>query len=133
MSLSPRTIEVCKLTAPVIAKYSETVSTKLYEKLYENDPDTIRLFGSTQKKQSKHFSSTIIFCLDHIDNLDTATKKVSTLKTSKYNSIIKTSLIQALEDVFGDAATSEVIEAWEEVYSFMDDIVIANEKELYAS
>jgi len=133
MRLSKKTVEVCKLTAPVITKHSDIVSEKLYEKLYKNYPKTKTIFGSNIQEQSYHFKSVIAVCAENIDTLETLPNNQSVLKNTTYHSIVKISLLQAIEDVFGDAATKEVINAWEEVYNFLDDIVITNEKALKAS
>jgi len=42
-------------------------------------------------------------------------------------------LLQAIKSVLGDAATDEIMVAWEEAYGFLADVLIAREKELYAA
>jgi nitric oxide dioxygenase len=44
--------------------------------------------------------------------------------------IVGTVLLAAMQDVLGDAASDEIIEAWKEAYFFLADIFIAKEKEL---
>jgi len=41
------------------------------------------------------------------------------------------SLLAAIKEVLGDAATPEVLDAWEEAYGFLANVFIAREKELY--
>lgn len=132
MCLSEKTVEVCKLSAPVITKHGETVASKLYEKLYEKSPKAKELFGGTNKAQYKQFKSAIALYSKNIDKikaLDYSTAHID----SEYSTMIETSLLQAIKDVFGDAATDDLIEAWKEAYIFLGDIVITKEKELYAS
>lgn len=132
MCLSQKTVEVCKLSAPIIAKYSETITSKLYEKLYENYPKTKEMFGGTSEEQYKQFKSAITLYTKNIDKIKTLDKSTSTMK-SEYNTMIEISLLEAIKDVFGDAATGDLIEAWKEAYVLLGDIVISKENELYAS
>ena len=132
MCLSPKTVEVCKLSAPVIVKHSETVASKLYEKLYEKSPRTKELFGGTSEAKYKQFKRAITLYSKNIDKIKTLDCSIPHID-SEYNSMIEKSLLQAIKDVFGDAATNDIIEAWKESYIFLEDIVITREKELYAS
>jgi nitric oxide dioxygenase len=47
--------------------------------------------------------------------------------------MVGVSLLQAIQDVLGDAVTEDVINAWKEAYFFLADILIAREKEIYAA
>jgi len=132
MCLSPKTVEVCKLSAPVIAKHSESVASKFYAILYEKSPRAQELFGGTNEAQYKQLKRAITLYYKNIDKIKTWDCSVSH-SDFEYNSMIKKSLLQAIKDVFGDAATNDIIEAWKEAYIFLGDIVITREKELYAS
>lgn len=132
MCLSEKTVEVCKLSAPVIAKHSETVASKLYEKLYEKSPKAKKLFGGTNEAQYKQFKSAINLYSRNIDKIKTFDYSTPDID-SEYNTMIEISLLQALKEVFGDAATDDLIKAWKESYIFLGDIVITRENELYAS
>ena len=123
MCLSPKTVEVCKLSAPVIVKHSESVASKLYAILYEKSPRAKELFGGTSKAQYKQFKRAITLYSKNIDKIKTLDCSVPHID-SEYNSMIEQSLLQAIKDVFGDAATDEVLEAWKESYVFLGHIVI---------
>lgn len=132
MCLSEKTVKVCKLSAPVIVKHSETVASKLYEKLYEKSPKAKELFGGTNDAQYKQFKSAIALYSKNIDKIKALDYSNAHID-SEYSTMIQISLLQAIKDVFGDAATGEIIEAWKEAYIFLGDIVITKDKELYAS
>jgi len=42
------------------------------------------------------------------------------------------SLLAGMKEVLGDAATPEILNAWEEAYGFLAKVFIAKEEELYA-
>lgn len=141
MILSEKTIKICKLTAPVLAKHGETVITKLYEKMYENYPESKILFGGAIEDQNKQFTTSIMGYADKINKIKTLNNSIeyTISKNLKKNTkhehypIVQISLLQAIKEVFGDAANDDVIEAWKEAYRFLDDIVVTRDDELYAS
>lgn len=123
MCISPKTVEVCKLSAPVIAKHSKAVTSKLYEKLYEKSPRAKEVFGGESEERYKQFKNAITLYHKNIDKIKTFDCSIPHVDT-EYNSMIEKSLFQAIKDVFGDAATDEIIEAWKESYVFLGDIVV---------
>lgn len=141
MRLSGKTIDICKLTAPVLEKHSESITSKLYEKLYENYPESKTLFGGAAEDQHKQFTGAIVLYANNIDNIKVLNKSVESmtekhLKTNikpEHYPMVKVSLLQAIKDVFGDAANDDVIEAWKEAYYLLGDIVIPREKPLSVS
>ncbi|MFC2057982.1 hypothetical protein ACFLR6_03485, partial [Campylobacterota bacterium] len=74
----------------------------------------------------------ILLYTKNIDKIKILDKSTINMK-SEYNTMIEMSLLQAIKDVFGDAATDDLIESWKEAYVFLGDIVISKEKGLYAS
>ena len=140
MILSHQTIEIVKATAAPIAVNSEDITTRMYEILFENYPETQILFQNSAADQHKKLAGAVAAYAANIDNLAVLTKAVEKMAQKHVNTMVKpehypmvgVSLLQALKDVLGDAATDVVIEAWKEAYFFLADILIAREKELYA-
>lgn len=142
MGISDKTVKVCKLTAPVLAKYSEPVTSRLYENLYKTYPEAKTYFGGDTEDQYRQFKNAIVFYINNIDTLKAVDKKTMKKKyrhnqpmdiKPEYCTFIEVSLLQAIKDVFSDAATEEVIDAWAEAYDYLDDIVILREETLHAS
>ena len=141
MKLSPKTQEICKATAPVIEEHGEAITIRMYEILFENHPETRTLFGDAPEDQHKKLASAIAAYAANIDNLDALGKAVETMAKRHVKTKVKpehypmvgVSLLQAIKDVLGDAATDDVVEAWKEAYFFLGDILIAREKELYSA
>ena len=123
MCISPKTVNVCKLSAPIIAQHSKIITSKLYEKLYEKSPKAKEVFGGKSEDKYKQFKSAITLYYKNIDHIKTFDCPIPHIDY-EYNSMIEKSLLQAIKDVFGDAATDEVLEAWKESYVFLGDIVI---------
>jgi len=140
MALSEKTIEICKATAPVIEEHGEAITTRMYEILFANYPETKALFGDAPEDQHKILAGAVAAYAANIDNLDVlgkavegmARRHVKTNVKPEHYPMVGVSLLEAIKDVLGDAATDDVIEAWKEAYFFLGDILIAREKELYA-
>lgn len=140
MGLSEKTIEICKATAPVLTEHGEAITTRMYEILFSNYPETRALFGEAPEDQHKKLASAIVAYASNIDNLEVLGKAVEgmaqrharTKVKPEHYPMVGVSLLEAIKDVLGDAATDDVIEAWKEAYFYLGDILIAREREIYA-
>jgi len=140
MSLTPSTIEIVKATASAVAQNAEQITSRMYEILFTDYPETKALFENAPGDQHKKLAGAITAYAANIDNLGALSKAVEKMATTHISAKVKpehypmvgVSLLGAIKDVLGDAATEDVINAWKEAYFFLADILIAREKELYA-
>ena len=141
MSLSEKTIKIVKATAAPVAANSEAITSRMYEILFTNHPELKELFKDVNPDQHKKLAGAVSAYAANIDNLSVLSKAVEKMAQTHVSSAVKpehyplvgVSLLQAVKDVLGDAATNDVIEAWKEAYFFLADILIAREKEIYAN
>ena len=141
MSLSEKTIKIVKATAAPVAANSEAITSRMYEILFTNHPELKELFKDANPDQHKKLAGAVSAYAANIDNLAVLSKAVEKMAQTHVSSAVKpehyplvgVSLLQAVKDVLGDAATNDVIEAWKEAYFFLADILIAREKEIYAN
>ena len=140
MALSEKTIEICKKTAPLLVEYGEAITTRMYEILFMNYPETRALFPEALEAQYKKLAGAIVAYAANIDKLHVLSHAVDGIANRHVNTNVKpehypmvgASLLQAIKDELGDVASDDVIEAWKEAYFFLGDILIGREKELYA-
>ena len=140
MSLSPKTIEVVKATAAPVAANAQAITTRMYEILFADFPETKVLFEGSNPDQHKKLAMAISAYAANIDNLTMLSMAVEKMASKhvlkkikpEHYPMVGVSILKAIKDVLGDAATDEVLEAWKEAYFFLADILIAREKELYA-
>jgi len=140
MSLSPKTIEIVKATAAPVAANAEAITTRMYEILFADFPETKVLFEGSNPDQHKKLAMAISAYASNIDNLTMLSMAVEKMATThvlkkikpEHYPMVGVSVLKAIKDVLGDAATDEVLDAWKEAYFFLADILIAREKELYA-
>ncbi len=140
MSLSPKTIEICKATSKAVAAHGEEITERMYEILFANHPETKVMFGDAPSDQHKKLAGAVVAYAANIDNLSVLDKALEKMVDAHIRTNVKpehyplvgVSLLQAIKEVLGDAATDEVIEAWKEAYFFLADVLIEKEKARYA-
>jgi len=140
MNLSPKTIEIVKATAPVVAKNAEAITSLMYEIMFTNYPEVEELFKNSEPDQHKKLAVAVGAYAANIDNLAVLDKAIEKMVNThvrvkvqpEHYPIVGVSILEAIQKVLGDAATPEVIEAWKEAYFFLAEVLIAKEKEKYA-
>ena len=141
MELSPKTIEIVKATASVVAEHSEAITARMYEILFEKYPETQKLFDNAASDQHKKLAAAVSAYAANIDNLAVLSKAVEKMATTHVSAKVKpehypmvgVAILGAIKDVLGEAATQDILDAWKEAYFFLGDILNAREKELYAN
>ena len=140
--LDQKTIDTVKSTAPVLKEHSESIGKRFYELLFTKVPDLYNLFNQTNQKrgiQQEALAYSVYAAGENIDNLD-AIKPVITRVTEKHRAIgvkaeqypvVGETLLEAVKDVLGDAATEDIIDAWGKADNYIADEFIRIEKELY--
>jgi nitric oxide dioxygenase len=137
--LNESTIAIIKATAPMIRDHGEAITTKMYEILFEKYPQTKPLFARAPKNQPQILARSIMAYCEHIDNLDAlkdsiekiAHKHVATDVHAGYYPMVGHSLLLAIKEVLGDAATNEIVKAWKDAYFFLADVLINREHQLF--
>lgn len=139
MSLSQTTINAIKETIPLINKESENITTRMYEILFSKYPETKPLFDNADKDQHKKLAGAIAAFAGNIDNLSLLSKSVEKMAQSHVITEVKPihypmvadALITAMRDVLGKAFTEKHKNAWIEAYTFLANILMQREQELY--
>lgn len=141
MSLSDQTIATVKATVPVLKEHATEITSTMYDILFEKYPETKALFKAAPSQQPKILAAAVQAYAANIDNLSALTGAVEQMAKAhvrthvqpEHYSMVGESLLAALGQVLGEAATPEIINAWKEAYFFLADILIAKEEALYAS
>ena len=144
--MKPGTIEIVKATAPVLKEHGRKITQRMYEIAFQLRPDLRPFFANTWmkdpeagRKQAEQLAAAVYAYALHIDELEKLSKGVE--KITKVHiaakiipemyPVIGECLLAAMKDVLGDAATPEVLEAWEEAYGALAEILINREREIY--
>ncbi len=139
--MNEKTIEIIKSTAPIIKEHGEEITTAMYKLLFSKHPEAKELFKDATPDQHKKLASMVYAYAANIDNLGALQKgidKVAAIHVGvnvlpEHYPWVGEALLGAIKEVLGDAATPEIMDAWEEAYGFLAKVFIEKEAEIYAS
>jgi len=136
--LSQKTKDIVKATAPILQDKGIEITTRMYARMADEQPELKALFANTKDGQADRLAAAVLAYAQNIQKLEAlgpsvaaiAKKHVSAKVKPEHYPIVGGLLLAAMKDVLGDALTDEVTSAWGEAYSFLADIFIEKEEEL---
>ncbi|MEN9518176.1 MAG: hypothetical protein RLZZ381_764 [Cyanobacteriota bacterium] len=140
--ISQHTIDIVKSTAPIIKEHGKTITSRMYEIMFEAHPEVKAQFDMSAQAngtQPTKLATTVYAYATQIDNLGAlktavdkiAHRHVATQVLPEQYPVVGECLLQAIQDVLGDAATPEVMTAWGEAYQALAEIFINREQQIY--
>lgn len=141
-ALSEQSKAIVKATAPALQQHGVAITTRMYERLFENE-EVKALFDMAAQQsgeQPKRLAAAILGYAQNVDKLENLTpvvarmvqRHVETGVKAEHYPLVADALLPAIRDILGEAATDEVLAAWGEAYWFLADILITKESEVYA-
>lgn len=138
--LSSQSESVVKATAPVVAEHAVEITSRFYPVMFEAHPELLRLFNQGNQAngdQRRALASAVVAYAIHLIDPDSpsfrpvmqriAHKHVSLGIRPEQYTIVGHYLMAAVADVLGEAATPDVLQAWDEVYWLFACQLIAEE------
>ena len=142
VSLSDNTIDLVKATVPALETHGLAITRRMYERMFQN-PDIRDLFNQSHHgetgSQPKALAAAVVAYARNIDNLGALASRVERIAQKhvglnilpEHYPAVAESLLGAIKDVLGEAATDEILTAWGEAYWLLADVLIAREKNIY--
>ncbi len=138
--MNENTTAIIKATAPVLKEKGEAITTAMYKILFERHPELKELFKDAEPDQYKKLAQAVYAYAANIDNLGALGKGIETIAQAHVKTKIKPehyplvggALLSAIEEVLGEAASEDIMNAWKEAYFFLADVLIKREEQLYA-
>ncbi len=135
--LKPETISIVKSTAPALREKGEEITTRMYEILFTKYPETKEMFKNAPPEQYRILANAIIAYSSNVDNLEAldkaiekmVKKHVETEVQPEHYPMVGDALLTAIKEVLNPE--EEVLQAWEEAYNFLADILIKEEQKAY--
>ncbi|MGQ7847126.1 NO-inducible flavohemoprotein [Granulosicoccus sp. 3-233] len=140
--LSENTMNVVSATVPVLEIHGEAIVARMYERLLQDAG--IRSFfnlshQSGSAPQHKALTHAILAYARNIREPQVLTaaieriaqKHVALKIEAAHYEAVGNSLLAAISDVLGEAASSEVLNAWGEAYWFLAGVLIEREQSVY--
>ena len=140
--LDQQTIDIIKATVPVLEQRGDEITKVFYQQMFKNHPELKNVFNQTNQRkgdQSKALAATVYAAAYHIDQLEKIlpqVKQIAQKHTSlnirpEHYPIVGKHLLLAMKMVLEDAATDEVLSAWERAYGVIASVFIDIEKNMY--
>ena len=142
MSLSNETIKTIKSTAPILEVHGATITTVFYKNMFINHPELLNMFNEVNQKQGKQqqaLANLVYAAAKNIDQLETVLDEVKLVANKhrglgvkpEHYPIVGKYLLLAIKEVLGDAATDDIMNAWEEAYGLIAQVFIDIEIDMY--
>lgn len=140
--LSNQTIEIVKSTAPILETRGKEITTIFYKTMFEAHPELLNIFNHANQKKGRQqtaLANTVTAAANYIDQLEVLLPVVKQIAHKHRSLVIKPEhypivgeyLLRAIKEVLGDAATEEILNAWEEAYGAIADVFISVERSMY--
>jgi nitric oxide dioxygenase len=131
-------------SVPVLREHGVTITTTFYRNMFAAHPELTNLFNMANQasgKQQQSLAAAVFAYASNIDNpaalepviLRIVHKHASLGIKPEHYPIVGRYLIEAIEQTLGDAATPELLAAWDEAYNSLATLFIDAEKKLYAA
>lgn len=139
--LSPETISVVKSSAPALAIHGTAITKAMYARLFQ-DAHIKELFNHSNQgeggSQVHALAAAILAYAQNIDNLAPVVPVVERIAHKhigyhilpEHYPFVATALLEAIQEVLGEAATPELIEAWGEAYWFLANLLMEREADI---
>ncbi|MCZ0964411.1 NO-inducible flavohemoprotein [Paracoccus benzoatiresistens] len=135
--LSQQTIAVVKATVPALEQHGPVITETMYRRLFRNE-DIAALFNQANQKKGTQrlaLAQAVLAYAQNIDNLSVlgaaveriAQKHIGYAILPEHYPFVAEALLGAMEEVLGDAATPDILQAWGEAYWFLADLLIERE------
>lgn len=142
--LSEKTISIIKSTVPTLQENGETLTRHFYERMFEENPEVRAFFNPANQAsggQQQALAAAICAYAANIDNLGALTGAVEVIAQKhaslqikpEHYPIVGENLLASIEEVLGEAASVEVIDAWAAAYGVLAEILTGREREIYDS
>ncbi|HUH87015.1 MAG TPA: NO-inducible flavohemoprotein [Pusillimonas sp.] len=129
-------------SVPVLREHGLTITRRFYKNMFEEHPELTNLFNMGNQAsgaQQQSLAAAVFAYAANIDNPDVLAPVVSRIVhkhasvgiAAKHYPIVGRHLLGAIQETLGDAASPELLSAWEEAYGMLADAFIAEERKLY--
>ncbi|ASW76197.1 dihydropteridine reductase [Chryseobacterium piperi] len=136
--------KLVKATVPVLKTNGTDLTKHFYTRMFKHNPELKNIFNMSNQasgKQQHALAGAVLAYAEHIENpgvlIDVlksiGNKHVSLNITPEQYDIVGLHLISSIQEVLGEAANTELIEAWTQAYNELAQIMISIEDGIYKS
>ncbi|WCR10503.1 NO-inducible flavohemoprotein [Paracoccus stylophorae] len=139
-SLSPRTVALVKATVPALQEHGAEITKVMYRRLFQDERIAALFNQANQQSGAQRFAlaSAVLAYARHIDDLAAlgpavermAQKHVGYAILPEHYPHVGRALLAAIAEVLGDAATPDILAAWDEAYWHLARILQGREAQI---
>lgn len=140
--LSAKSKPYIDASVPVLREHGLAITTVFYQNMFEAHPELKNLFNMGNQANGSQQQSLAAAVFAYAANIENSAalapvverivhKHVSVGIKAEHYPIVGKYLLGAIKQILGDAATTELIDAWAEAYGLLADALIAAELKLY--
>lgn len=141
--LTAQQLAVIKQTVPVLQEGGEALTRHFYARMFRENPEVRAFFNPAHQQagtQQKALAAAICAYAQHIENPAVlagaveliAQKHASLGILAQHYPIVGKNLLASIQEVLGDAATPEIIDAWGAAYGVLADILVNREQQIHS-
>ena len=141
--MDQKTMDIIKSTVPVLRERGVEITTHFYQRMFEKNPEVAPMFDMARQRngeQPKALALAVLGAAENIENLAVImplVKKIGARHVAagvkpEHYPIVGANLLAAIKEVLGDAATDEIITAWDKTYGVLAEVFIEEEQKIYA-
>ncbi len=131
--MTPTQIQLVQKTWKLVEPISEQAAELFYDRLFQLDPSSEKLFKSDMKEQGRKLMQALALVVHSLTNLEQVVPAVEEMGrrhadydvTEEMYQTVGEALLWTLEQGLGDAFTPDVKEAWAEAYAIVAETMTA--------
>ena len=129
-------------TVPVLRAHGVLLTTHFYKRMFTHHPELKNLFNMGNQQSGKQQTALAMAVLAYAENIASPSVLASAVNQIGHKHVslsiqpaqyllVGNHLIASIKEVLGDAATPEIIDAWEVAYSQLAELMSGHEASLY--
>lgn len=130
-------------TVPILKENGVVLTTYFYNRMFTHNPELKNLFNMGNQKNGRQQTALALAVLAYAENIANPTvllpviDKIGHKHTSleirpEHYAIVGKHLLASIQEVLGDAATPEIIDAWAAAYNQLAQLMSGHEAGIYA-
>ncbi|PWS26339.1 NO-inducible flavohemoprotein [Pedobacter yonginense] len=131
-------------TVPILKEHGITLTKYFYQRMFNGNPELRNIFNLGNQHSGKQQTALALAVLAYAENIANPAvlmpvldrighKHVSIDIRPEHYAIVGKHLIGSIEEVLGDAASPEILDAWAAAYGELAAIMSGHESDIYAS
>ena len=134
--------ELVKATIPVLREHGVVLTKHFYQRMFQHNPELQHVFNRGNQQNDKQQTALAMAVLAYAEHIDDPSvlfpvvnsighKHVSLDIRPEHYAIVGKHLIASIQEVLGELATTDLLEAWAVAYQELADLMSGHEQNIY--